>query len=70
MPDIEMHPIASSMMKAVGHAGKTLYITFKSGITYAYHRAAGHLLEGLLKAKSPGVYFSEHIRNNYRGVPV
>lgn len=68
MPDIEMQPVVSSMMSAVGHDGKQLYITFKSGLTYRY-RAPQRLLEGLLKANSPGVYFAEHIRG-IRGVPV
>ncbi len=48
----------------------TLYIEFTSGSEYAYEGVPPDEYEALVKAASPGGYFSANIRSVYDGVQV
>ena len=43
----------------------TLTITFLSGWVYEYYGVPASVVEGLIRADSPGRYHHEHIKNHY-----
>lgn len=74
MPEITMHPVKSSNIKAVGYDERTrvLRIEFLHGkAAYEYLDVEKEALEGLLTAESVGKYFGAHIKGlyEYRKVP-
>jgi len=61
---VEMKPVASSNIQAVGFENGELMIRFANGRTYRYTgpKVAEHH-EAFMKAESKGRYFAQHIRN-------
>jgi len=66
MNDIEMKPVESSNIAAVGHdaARKVMRIQFSNGGLYDYHNVSAEQHQALLKAKSVGGHFHKHFRGN------
>lgn len=62
---MEMHPVSSSNLAAVGYENGTLYVSFNSGSLYSYANVPEHVYIDLMNAASHGQYFSAHIRNSY-----
>ena len=60
----QMVPVQSSNLNLVGYepAAGTLYITFKSGDTYAYYGVPVAVYRALMLAPSKGRYHSAHIK--------
>lgn len=44
----------------------TLYITFLSGITYAYKSVPGNIFQMLIAAESKGRYFNHFIKGHFK----
>lgn len=65
---MKMHPLSSSVIKAVGYdyATKDLYIEFYNGTNYAYHQVPQTTYHELLEAESAGQFFNKHIKPNYK----
>lgn len=63
---MNMIPVASSNLSAVGYEGSTLYIRFHSGSTYEYYNVPSSVYNGLMSASSKGTYHSDFIKNRYR----
>ncbi|WP_409339851.1 KTSC domain-containing protein [Ornithobacterium rhinotracheale] len=42
-----------------------LYINFRSGYTYVYHRVPKSVFNGLLRAPSKGKFFNRYIRGRF-----
>ena len=61
---------SSSNISRVAHNGSTLYIEFRSGKTYRYEDVSFDTWNQLVSAASVGKFFSERIRNAYKGVEV
>ena len=59
----EMSPVISSNIKAIGHDGTDLFVTFRSGATYRYPGVSAHLAERIKTADSPGRCFIDNVRN-------
>jgi len=55
---MEMKPVESSSIKAIGHDGDTMHVTFKNGATYVYEGVKAHVFDGLHSAKSIGKHFA------------
>ena len=55
----------SSFITEASYKGNTLYLTFSSGITYAYQNVPRAVYEGLLQAPSKGAYFHKNISGVY-----
>ena len=64
---MNMIPVSSSDLSAVGYENNTLYIRFNKGKTYAYTGVSENIYKNLLSAPSKGKYFHAHIRNIYLG---
>lgn len=62
---MQMIPVISSNLAAVGYEGGSLYITFHSGHTYRYDDVPQHVYDGLMSAPSHGKYFHAYIKNVY-----
>lgn len=62
--DIEMHPVKSEAIKALGHdrASNTLRIEFHSGGTYDYPDVRHEEFQNFAGAGSLGRHFHQHIR--------
>lgn len=69
---MEMKPVKSSNIKAIGYDAKAsrLQIEFGSGKTYAYEEFPAAEYEALVNAPSIGSHFARHIRSKYPGVEV
>jgi KTSC domain len=65
--DTEMVPVKSSAIKAAGYdpRRRKLYIRFPSGDVYDYCDVPRELFDALIKADSPGRFFSDHIDGRY-----
>lgn len=64
---MEMIRINSSAIAAVGYDpdAARMKITFVQGHTYDFCRVPSHIFEGLLKARSKGTFYNDHIRDRY-----
>ncbi len=62
---MQMIPVVSSNLKAIGYNQGTLFVTFHSGGTYAYFEVPEHIFNELLYANSKGTYHHRNIKNHY-----
>jgi hypothetical protein len=62
---MEMKPLNSSNLKAVGFDDGTLIIEFTNNTKYSYKNVPRHVYDELLAAPSHGKFFHAHIRNVY-----
>lgn len=62
---MQMIPVSSSDLAAVGYAGTTLWISFHSGGLYEYSGVPQSVYESLMNAPSNGKYFHAHIKRSY-----
>lgn len=62
-----MISVLSSAISAVGYdaATKHMKIRFVEGHTYDFCGVPESVFDGLLEARSKGVYYNEHIRDRY-----
>ena len=63
---IEMIPVESSFIRAIGYDGSTLWIEFRSGVTREYHQVPGAVYGGLMADTSKGGFFNRYVRGRYR----
>ena len=63
---VEMITVTSTAIRAVGFAGGTLTVEFRSGRVYDHPGVPSRHFEGLLNASSPGRYYNRYIRGKYR----
>ena len=63
---MNMIPVDSSNLEAVGYESGTLYISFHHGGTYCYYDVPEYIYRDLMQADSHGKYFHANIRNVYR----
>ena len=62
---MNMIPVSSSNLSAVGYENHTLYISFHSGGLYSYANVPENVYNALMSAPSHGSYFASHIKNSY-----
>lgn len=62
---MNLTPVSSSNLSAVGYESGTLYVSFHNGGYYSYNNVPEYVFHELLNAPSKGVYFSENIKNSY-----
>ena len=67
---MKMQNVESSNIKAIGHDGDVLHITFKNGKTYAYAGVTPQKHADLLAAESPTKHFNTHIRPHHICTPL
>lgn len=65
---MDMIRVASSAISAVGYDPSTMRmkIQFVQGDTYDFCGVPAHVFQGLLSARSKGVYYNDHIRDRYQ----
>ena len=69
---MDMHPVDSSRIYAVGHDGKALFVQFRTkqgapGPTYRYGTAGVEHHEAMRRSESPGRYFEFEINRVHAG---
>jgi len=64
MPEIEMNPVNSSMISAVGYdaESETLRVEFSSGRTYEYRPFSAELYTQFINSPSLGRFFHSTIK--------
>lgn len=62
---MNMIPVVSSNISAIGYEGTTLYVLFNSGSTYAYLNVPKNAYDALMSASSHGSYLAAHIKGVY-----
>ena len=63
---MNMIPVSSSNLSAVGYENGILYIRFHGGQLYCYYNVPETVYRQLMSAPSHGKYFAANIRNVYR----
>lgn len=63
---MNMNPVISSNIAAVGYDGSTLRILFHSGGLYDYYNVPASVYENLMHATSKGHYHACNIKGVYR----
>uniref|UniRef100_A0AA94EYJ3 KTSC domain-containing protein n=1 Tax=Flavobacterium columnare TaxID=996 RepID=A0AA94EYJ3_9FLAO len=60
--------VNSSVIRAIDYdvANSILYVKFKSGVLYKYHRVPETVFNSFLNARSKGTFFNLRIRDKYR----
>lgn len=58
--------VQSSNIESVGHENKTLFIRFKSGVSYSYDDVPFDHYDALAKAESAGRFFHRFVKGKYR----
>ena len=61
-------PVDSTNLLSVGYdsADGILEVEFRNGRVYEYYRVPEAIYERLLTERSPGEFFSQHIKDQYR----
>jgi hypothetical protein len=67
-PAIEMAPVVSSQIAAIGHDGNTLAVKFSSGATYYYSGVSQEDFAAFKDADSIGSHFGKFIRGKFDSV--
>ena len=68
---MEMIPVDSDAIDAIGHDGHNLYVRWNSsGKTHRHDNVPQGVAEQMLAASSKGHYHAKHIRAQYPGKPV
>ncbi len=62
---MNMIPVNSTNLSAVGYDGEILRIQFRSGGLYEYYGVPSFTYTGLMNAASKGRYFVSFIKNKY-----
>ncbi len=62
---MNMIPVSSSNLSAVGYENGTLYVSFNSGSMYSYSGVPESVYNNLMSASSKGSYFATYIRKSY-----
>ena len=62
---MQMIPVVSSNISAIGYEGTTLYVAFNSGGLYAYSGVPLDIYNGLMSASSHGSYLARYIKGVY-----
>lgn len=60
---MQMTPVESSNLAAVGFESGTLRVEFKNGGVYEYPNTPELHFQGLITAESAGKYFAQHLRS-------
>ena len=65
---MQRHILTSSTMSSAGYDDKTavLEIEFAEGHVYEYFMVPPSVFHGLMKAKSPGRFFGEFVRDRFQ----
>ena len=68
---MQMVPVSSSNIDAIGYEGTTLYVQFNTGRLYAYYNVPRNLYIGLMSASSHGEYLDAYIKKGgYKYSPI
>ena len=59
---MNLTPVSSSNISAIGYEGTTLYVRFNSGALYAYYDVPESLYRSLMSASSHGSYLDAHVK--------
>lgn len=62
---MNMVPVSSSNLVAVGHDGFHLYVRFHNGSLYRYIHVPKSVYTDLLRAPSKGVYLARNVKGKY-----
>jgi len=63
--DIEMTPVVSSNISAIGFKGDTLRVTFTNGATYETSGASQADYDSFLASKSKGIHFNKNLKRAF-----
>lgn len=63
---MNMIPVTSSNISAIGYEGSTLYVRFNNGSLYEYYNVPSSVYSGLMSASSHGSYLASHVKGTYR----
>lgn len=61
---MNMIPVVSSDISAIGYENGILYVSFHAGGLYSYQNVSIELYNQLMSAPSHGSFFARNIRNN------
>lgn len=59
---MQMIPVSSSNLNAVGYENGTLKVAFNNGSAYIYSNVPHNVFDGLMQASSKGSYFDQHVK--------
>ena len=62
---VEMHPVKSSNIEAIGHAGDALHVKYKSGQTYVYAGVPESHFHNARSSDSVGKYINANIKGTF-----
>lgn len=63
---MNMIPVSSTNISAIGYEGTTLYVRFHQVSVYAYFNVPRHVYEGLMSASSHGSYLVNYVKDVYQ----
>lgn len=67
---MQMFPVASRSLSAVGYEGGILVIAFRNGGVYQYSGVPSAVAQGLAQAASKGRYYQQFVRGRYAAVRI
>lgn len=67
---MNLSPVASTNIAALGHDGSVLFVRFHTGQTYKFEGVPQDTFRQLSTAPSIGSYFQRFIRPAFKGVKV
>lgn len=62
---IDMIPVSSSAISAIGYDGYTLRVEFRSGRVYDHEGVSKEVFYAFLNASSKGRFYNDHIKGRY-----
>lgn len=62
---MDMIPVVSSNLSAIGYESHTLYVRFNDGSLYSYDAVPVEVYQGLMNASSKGQYLATFVKGRY-----
>lgn len=63
---LEMIPVSSSFIRAIGYDNSTLYVEMDTGQTYEHYQVPYDLFVAFINASSKGAFYNKYIRGKFR----
>lgn len=62
---MNLQPVTSSIIQAIGHEGTTLAVRFKTGAVWHYQNVPDETFQAMLDSDSVGSFFNSRIRGKH-----
>lgn len=67
---MQLIPVESSNIKAIGHEGSTMRVQYANGTEYDFQGVTAEMFDNFMEAESKGRFFGKNIRGKFTSTKV